>query len=486
MNHETKTSNKYMKQTKIVATVGPASESKDTLRAMVQAGMNVVRLNFSHGEHAWHKETINRVRELSHELKRPIGILADMQGPRIRTGVETEIVLKKGDRVRVSDIAHAADMRAADMPTVLLDMAGVINGVEVTHSILIEDGLVELVVVEKGKGFVVAEGKNDGVIKNRKGVILPDSHLTLSILSEKDLRDLHFVLEEGVDFVGLSFVGSAADIESVREEMRRVLGKGARLPQLVAKIERKEAIKNLASIIKATDVVMVARGDLGIEMPESEVVILQKQIIAESLRSAKPVIVATQMMKSMTENPRPTRAEVSDVSNAVIDHADAVMLSEESAMGKYPVETVAMMAEIIEKTEESPFDDLYQALNLNFRSEHAMMLRSVYELAKSFQTKAIVLFSASGLTARLISHFRPERIMLVATDNQQTWNELSLVWGIDPYLFETDTKGDLFATELMAAAKKDGILAKGDQVVVFHGRTPDQDSLRLVGIKEVR
>ncbi|MFZ3031884.1 MAG: pyruvate kinase [Candidatus Moraniibacteriota bacterium] len=475
-----------MKQTKIVATVGPASESKDMLRAMVQAGMNVVRLNFSHGEHSWHKEIINRVRELSHELNRPIGILADMQGPRIRTGVEGEIVLKKGDRVRVSDIAQVSHLSVSDLPLVLLDMAGVIDGVETSHAILIEDGSVELGVVEKGKGLVIAEAKNDGVIKNRKGVILPDSHLTLSILSEKDLRDLHFVLEEGVDFVGLSFVGSAQDIESVREEMRRVLGKEARTPQLVAKIERKEAIKNLTSIIKATDVVMVARGDLGIEMPESEVVLLQKEIIAESLRSAKPVIVATQMMKSMTENPRPTRAEVSDVSNAVIDHADAVMLSEESAMGKYPVETVAMMAEIIEKTEESPFDDLYQALNLNFHSEHAMMLRSVYELAKSFQTEAIVLFSVSGLTARLISHFRPESKILVATNSRETWNGLALVWGIDAYLFETSMKGELFAAELMAAAKKDGKLEKGDQVVVFHGRTPDQDSIKLVGIKEVR
>lgn len=475
-----------MKQTKIVATVGPASESKEMLRAMVEAGMNVVRLNFSHGEHTWHKEIINRVRELSHELNRPIGILADMQGPRIRTGVEGEIVLKKGDQVRVSDIAHVSHLSVSDLSLVLLDMAGVIEGVEAGHAILIEDGSVELAVVEKGKGFVIAEAKNDGVIKNRKGVILPDSHLTLSILSEKDLRDLHFVLEEGVDFVGLSFVGSAQDIESVREEMRRVLGKEARIPQLVAKIERKEAIKNLKSIIKATDVVMVARGDLGIEMPESEVVLLQKEIIAESLRSAKPVIVATQMMKSMTENPRPTRAEVSDVSNAVIDHADAVMLSEESAMGKYPVETVAMMAEIIEKTEESPFDDLYQALSLNFQSDHAMMLRSVYELAKSFQTEAIVLFSVSGLTARLISHFRPESKILVATNSRETWNGLSLVWGIDAYLFETSMKGELFAAELMAAAKKDGKLEKGDQVVVFHGRTPDHDSIKLVGIREVR
>lgn len=231
---------------------------------------------------------------------------------------------------------------------------------------------------------------------------------------------------------------------------------------------------------------MVARGDLGIEMPESEVAILQKHIIAESLRSAKPVIVATQMMKSMTDNPRPTRAEVSDVSNAVIDHADAVMLSEESAMGKYPVETIAMMAEIIGKTEESPFDDLYQALNLNFKSEYAAMIRSVYELAQSFHARAILLLSMSGFTARLLAHFRPEGKLFVATNSRTTWNELSLVWGVDPYLFENDQALDTFIGRLMQETKRDGKLASGEQVVVFHGRTPDQDSMKLVGIREIR
>lgn len=475
-----------MKQTKIVATIGPASESKDMLRALVQAGMNVVRLNFSHGEYVWHKEIINRVRELSQELSVPIGILADMQGPRIRTGVEGEIVLKKGDQVRVSDIAEKETLAASELPTILLDMAGIIGGVEVGHAVLIEDGTVELTVTKKESGYVIAEGKNDGLIKNRKGVILPDSKLILDILSDKDRADLNFVLEEGVDFVGLSFVGSAEDIESVRKVMRTKLGEGTRLPQIVAKIERKEAIKNLKEIVKATDAVMVARGDLGIEMPESEVVILQKEIIAESLRSAKPVIVATQMMKSMTENPRPTRAEVSDVSNAVIDHADAVMLSEESAMGKYPVETVAMMTEIIEKTEESPFDDLYQTLDLNFKNEYAVMIRSVYELAKSFHTKAIIVLSMSGLTARLISHFRPDSRILVATNNRETWNELSLVWGVAATLYEGDSHLDGFAKRLMDDAKTAGKLASGDQVVVFHGRTPDQETLKLVGIREVR
>lgn len=475
-----------MKQTKIVATVGPASESKETLRQMIGAGMNVARLNFSHGDHTWHAGIINHIRELSIELSTPIAILADMQGPRIRTGVESEVALKKGDRVRVSDIAYQDRLGGSDLPTVWFDMAHIIDGVDVGHSILIEDGSIELVVVEKEEQAVIAEAKNDSLIKNRKGVILPDSRLDLSILSEKDIRDLHFVLKEGVDYVGLSFVGSADDIALVRNEMKSVLGDDARLPLIVAKIERKEAIKNLSEIIKATDAVMVARGDLGIEMPASEVVLLQKQIIAESLRSAKPVIVATQMMKSMTENPRPTRAEVSDVSNAVIDHTDAVMLSEESAAGKYPVETIATMAEIIEKTEESPFSDLLAELDLNFHSGTATVLRSAHHLAESYKAEAILAFSVTGHTAHLLSHFRPERKLLVATNSRQTWNALALVWGIRSYLFEDETNIETFVPPIMEQAKKDGMLKAGDQAVVFHGRAPGHDALRLVGIQEVR
>ncbi|MDD2766906.1 MAG: pyruvate kinase [Candidatus Moranbacteria bacterium] len=475
-----------MKQTKIVATIGPASESKEMLRKMILAGMNVVRLNFSHGAYEWHKAVIDRVRELSLEMHVPIAILADIQGPRIRTEVKEEIVLVKGDRIRLSDIAKKEVLADSEYPTALLDMAGMIDGVDVNHSILIEDGTMELVVREKGADFVLAEAKNDGVIKNRKGVTLPDSHLELSILSEKDRNDVRFVVEQEVDYIGLSFVGSARDIAEVRELIQNVISEGSPVPKIVSKIERKEAIRNLTEIIKGSDAVMVARGDLGIEMPESEVAILQKQIIAESLRAAKPVIVATQMLKSMTENPRPTRAEVSDVSNAVIDHADAVMLSEESAMGKYPVEAIAMMAEIIEKTEESPFDDMYKTLNVNFQSETATMMRSVYELAKSFHVQAILLFSVSGHAAKLLSHFRPENKIFVATKSRNTYNELALVWGVNPYVFENDEETEDFITHLMEVTKNDGKLMSGDQVVIFHGRTKQEDNMKLVGIKEIR
>lgn len=477
-----------MKHTKIVATVGPASESKDMLRALADTGVNVFRLNFSHNEHAWHRDVINRIREVSAELGMPIGILADLQGPRIRVdGESAEFSVAVGQKVRISDISRKEFLPEWGGVTVFLDIAGISDALEVGHAILIEDGTIGLSVTERQDGAVIAEVKDDGLIRPRKGVNLPDSKIDLPILSAKDKQDLKFVIGEGVDFVGLSFVGSAEDIESARDAMRHFLPEGAPVPDIVAKIERKEAIRNLDTILGATDVVMVARGDLGIEMPESEVVILQKDIIRRSLAALKPVIVATQMMKSMTESPTPTRAEVSDVTNAVVDHADAVMLSEETAAGKFPVETIATMREIIERTEESPFDDLYKALGLNMKSEYAALIRGVYELAKSFETKAIVLLSLSGFTAKLISHFRPERDIIVATNDRHTWNKLTLLWGVTGYLFEGNEKLDTLDDLAIEEAKKVGLLGSGDKTVVFLGRVPgERDTHRLVGIREIR
>jgi pyruvate kinase len=477
-----------MKHTKIVATIGPASESKAVLRKMIEAGMNVVRLNFSHGEYAWHEKVIRTVRELAEEMETPIAILADMQGPRIRLRVSADIAVRQGDEVTVSDVSYEDGWNESLHPrTVFLDQSGVTDDIEVGHALLVEDGLLQLKVIAKESGKLLTEAQNDGVIKNRKGVNLPDSDIHLPVLTKKDKEDVKFVVKEGVDYVGLSFVGNADDIVWVREEMRRALPGASddELPKVVSKIERKEAVKNLDDIVRETDAVMVARGDLGIEMPESEVVLLQKEIIAKSMREAKPVIVATQMMKSMTENPRPTRAEVSDVTNAVIDHADAVMLSEESAMGKYPVETIAMMAEILEKTEASPFDDVTEALPIvRTYDAYTALVRSIYELTVGFGAKAILLLSMSGLTARLMSHFRPDAHIVVATNNRRTWSQLALVWGVDARLFEGDNDIDAFTDRLTSIAKADGRLVSGDKLVVCKGKSQDK-TLQLVGMKEI-
>lgn len=475
-----------MKNTKIVATIGPASESKDMMRQMVEAGMNVVRLNFSHGAYEWHGAVINRVRELSEELGVPIAILADIQGPRIRTEIESPFHVLVGDHVLAGDKTHADEIpQDAAHHAFLLDQADIVRDIEVDHTVLVEDGTIQFRVAKKEGNVLELEAINGGEIKNHKGVNLPDSKLSLPVITEKDANDIRFVVGEGVDYIGLSFVGCAEDIRSVRKLMAESGLPESDLPRIVAKIERKEAVKNLTEIVHEADAVMVARGDLGIELPETRVAILQKEIIAASLSAVRPVIVATQMMKSMTENPRPTRAEVSDVTNAVIDHADAVMLSEESAMGKYPVETIRTMSEIISNTEESPFDNVYQAIGMNLRSEYATMVRSVYELAKSYDAAIILLMSESGFTARLMSHFRPSSRLFVATNNRRAWNRMGLFWGVDAALFADNTGLDGIVDRLTEKLLAEGKVRKGERAVLCLGRHRKNDQLQLVGVREI-
>ncbi|EKD46488.1 MAG: hypothetical protein ACD_67C00218G0001 [uncultured bacterium] len=468
-----------MKKTKIVATLGLVSDSKEVLSALIDNGMNVARLNFSHGSHEWHGNIIKTIREISKEKGVAIGILADLQGPRIRTMVAEPVEIVKGDKICVSDIAK--NYAYANFS---LDVENIIDDVEVGNEILIEDGLMKVVVLEKNEKHLVCEVIDGGTIKNRKGVNIPDAKLNIDAITEKDQKDLEFVLGEGVDFVAMSFVGSGADIERLRDRMKKILGREDNLPQIIAKIERKEAIKNLDDILEHTDAVMVARGDLGIEVEGTKVAILQKEIVKKSLQAMKPVIVATQMLDSMIVNPRPTRAEVSDVTNAVVDHADAVMLSGESASGKYPIESVRTMKEIIENTEASPFDDVKHLLTLNGDGDFKRVMKSAFDLAKEAGAKAIVLGSASGFTARLLSHFRPEQKMLVVTHDEKTYNQLSLVWGVDAKLY---SKGGVFREDIdwiIEDAKKNGVIAKGDKVVLILGVTPEGEHMRMIGIKE--
>lgn len=469
------------KNTKIVATIGPASAEKEILAKMIKNGMNVARLNFSHGEYAWHENIIKTLRELSQEMHRPIGILADLQGPRIRVGNSEPFEIKKGEIILVSDQQSGAEKE------LVIDSPGVAKSLKKDERILIEDGLYELKVLERIKEETVkAEVINGGTIKPRKGINIPDTELHFGAVTEKDEKDLEFVLKNEVDFVALSFVSNAREIEETREKIKKILGRENNLPQIVAKIERKEAIRNMEEIIKATDVIMVARGDLGIEMDESKVVIYQKEIIAKCLKNTKPVIVATQMLDSMIANPIPTRAEVADVSNAVIDHADAVMLSGESASGKYPVKAVEMMSKIICNTEDSPFDDINPGyLAEDIFSDYASVVGSAHELAKSSNAIAIVMLSESGVTARMISHHRPNQLMFVATNNPKTYQQLSLAWGIKAYLFNNGEDKENFIDLLLEKLKKDEKLSLGDKVVVIMGRIPGGRKMRLVGIREV-
>lgn len=474
------------KRTKIVATLGLVSDTKEVLKKMIDAGMNVGRLNFSHGSYEWHGNIIKVLRELSEESGQSIGILADLQGPRIRTVVEKEIEIEKGEMVQVGDISVLENHKSqiSNLKSFLLDVPNIVDDIEVGHEILIEDGIIKVVVKEKSEGMLLCEVVDGGTVKNHKGVNIPDATLHIDPVTEKDEKDLEFVLKAEVDFVALSFVSDGKDIENLRDRMKKILGREDNLPQIIAKIERKEAIKNLDDIIEHTDAVMVARGDLGIEMDGTKVAVLQKEIIKKCLSNMKPVIVATQMLNSMIENPRPTRAEVSDVTNAVIDHADAVMLSGESANGKYPVESVEAMANIIRNTEESPFDDLIKPLSLECKSDFACLVKGAYELAKNSTASAIMLASVSGYTARLVSHFRPEQQMLVVTNNILTYRQLSLVWGIKPFM--TEEKNLLSAIDfLVQASKRDGLLKDGQNTVIILGSVPGGERMQLVGVKSV-
>lgn len=470
-----------MKKTRIVATVGPASDSKENMKKIVEAGVNVFRLNFSHGTHESHQLIIDKAKEVREEIKRPLGILADLQGPRIRVGNTEPFAIEKGEVISVSDKKTAS----AGGKELIIDSDGVASALQVGERILVEDGVMRLQVVEKLEDSVRAEVKNGGTIKPRKGINVPDTKLAFGAVTEKDKADLEFALRNEVDFVALSFVSNAQEVIETRENIKRILGRKDSLPQIVVKVERKEAIDNIDEIIEAADIVMVARGDLGIELAESKVVIYQKEIIAKCLRSAKTVIVATQMLDSMINNPIPTRAEVSDVTNAVIDHTDAVMLSGESANGKYPVEAVETMAQIIKDTEGSPFDDVNEHFDgCCVYSDYASIMHSAHEMAVNARAKAIVLFSESGISARMMSHHRPEQLMLVGTHNSKTYQQMSIVWGARAYLFEKQDREELIS-EMIEINKEAGRLAAGDKVIVILGRVPGGKDIALTGIRIV-
>ena len=340
-----------MNQTKIICTIGPASEDIRVLTKMAKAGMDIARLNFSHGSYENHAKLIKEIRSVSKKLKKPIAILQDLQGPKIRIAeLAKPLTIKKDQQIVIGqDLEMDLDISSS---------------VKKGERILIEDGLMELKIVKvvpakigsKSNGKIYCKVKNGGVVKSHKGVNLPDSTITFPIITAKDVEDLKFGLKQGVDSVALSFVRDAKDINKLKKLILKFLPKGKRAPKIIAKIERKEALVNFDKILKATDAVMVARGDLGVEIPDSKVPIIQKDIITKCNMNGKPVIVATQMLDSMIRNPRPTRAEVSDVANAVIDRADAVMLSGETASGKYPVEAVAEMNRIVKVTESSSYD----------------------------------------------------------------------------------------------------------------------------------
>lgn len=479
-----------LKKTKIVATIGPVSESEATLTAMVQNGMNVARLNFSHNDFAWHKKVIKRLRNVSRKTKVPIGIMADLQGPRIRIANRVEVPIKEKETVWVTERpAKGVNMEFnPKQKLIYIELKGLVSMVKVGTEILVEDGLIRMRVVSKGKTKLKCSVVDGGVIKHHKGVNIPGISGKLGALTKRDMEVLDFALGEGVDFVAMSFVRSAAEINKLKAIIRRKTGRAEMNAQVIAKIERREAVEDFEEILKATDAVMVARGDLGVEMPQAELPIIQKEIIAKCLKFGKPVIVATQMMDSMIHNPRPTRAEISDVSNAVIDHTDAVMLSGETAGGKYPVEAVKTMGEVIKKTEGSPFDNLKSGfLEDKKTSVSAAIAQSAHELMKDSHAVAVVVASISGYTARIIARHRPAQRIIVVTNNQKTQNQLTLVWGAEGFVLpECKTLDELINRSVEMIVKKK-MFKRGERIVIVAGRPHlKKEHMSLVKVEEIK
>ncbi|QQS22777.1 pyruvate kinase [bacterium] len=460
-----------MKRTKIIATIGPSSEDPKILTKMVANGMNVARLNFSHGSYANHQQLMQTIRDASKKLDKPVAILQDLQGPKIRIGeLEKPVAIKKGQTVMLG--------RDFDMD---FDIS---RSVKRGERILIEDGLMELKVVSvapsrvgsKTHGKITCKVVNGGVVKSHKGVNLPDSTITFPIITNKDLADLKFGLENDVDYVALSFVRNGADIRNLRKLINKHLRKGGSAPKIIAKIERKEAVENFDRILREADGIMVARGDLGVEIADSQVPMIQKDLISRCNSVAKPVIVATQMLDSMIRNPRPTRAEVSDVANAVIDHADAVMLSGESATGSYPIEAVAEMRRIIEDTENSPYDDMpAQPFSMEAEIEDykaSLIAGAVLRLAIGVGAEAIIGTTESGYTARFVSRERPVAPILILTDRPKVYRQMALFWGIRPLYVKSLTalkNVEGLLEYFVAEAKRLKLIHKGQKVVLVAG-----------------
>ncbi len=473
------------KFTKIICTIGPSSNTVEKLTALTNAGMNVCRLNFSHGTHEEHAKLIQRIRQVKKKTGEPLAILQDLQGPKIRVGElpEKGVMLERG-----KDVIFTTG--TADIPKKLpVTYTKLHEDVKPGQSILLDDGLM-LVKVKTVKGKeVLCEVIHGGLLTSHKGMNLPETKTSISAVSEKDRADLRFGVEQGVDWVALSFVRSAEDIRGLRHmivEDEKALGLHPDAPiQIIAKIEKPEAIACIDEIIEAADAIMVARGDLGIEVPAAKVPLYQKEIIAKCLKAAKPVIVATQMLDSMIRNPRATRAEISDIANAVIDHADATMLSGETASGAFPVEAVETMAATIREVEASDYDDLPIRIQVDQDTESSMTnIASV--LARASQAKAISVSSLSGRGVRLVSRYRPTLPIIAGTPHERVQAQLNLSWGVIPFLTSMCTSVNELLNMSMSHLIEQGHLKKGDEVIVVAGEPVAKSGfMNLVELRKV-
>lgn len=448
-----------LKRTKIVATIGPASNSVEMMDALIAAGVNCVRMNMSHGTHEQHHKVLMQARRLSRRRKKPVAVLADLQGPKMRVGElpDDGVPMVVGQEVK---FALDANYEKDGIIPIQYDFS---KYIEKGQPIFLRDGIMELTVTGVKKGVISGTVVRPGVLFTKQGVNLPDTNLGGAILTEKDLADLKWAIEVKADYVALSFVQTASDIENLRSKLKRA---GSDM-KIIAKIETKVAIDdaNLEDIVKATDVVMVARGDLATETSNEMVPVLQQKMIALCRKHQRIVIVATQMLESMINSPQPTRAEVSDVATAVMLGADAVMLSGESAMGKYPVETVALMRRVIAYTEQNRFDSL-QSVDVQENSKRDALAAAAIMLSDRMKARVLLAETSSGQTARNLSALRPDALLVVATSSERVYNQLAILWGSRSYIMKADEGA---AEEALRILKEEHNVASGDVIVRCRG-----------------
>jgi len=453
-----------MKHTKIVCTIGPASCSANVIRALAEAGMNVARLNFSHGAHQEHASWINTIREVSAELNRPIAILQDLSGPKLRIGeIKSEsIVLNEGAQVvlTIRDVS-------GDEKEISISYPSLPNIVKIGDQILLADGELELRVTGTTAEDIICKVIVGGELSSHKGLNLPRPSFSIPSVTQKDLIDLEFGLEHDVDWIALSFVQKPNDILKVK---RAIDEKGKNIP-VIAKIEKHEAVQRIDEILHVADGVMIARGDLGIETPIEEVPLIQKSITKKANNLGKPTIIATQMLESMIHHPRPTRAEVTDVANAIFDGTDAVMLSGETAIGKYPLQATKVMASIASKTEEQ-IDYVGNLERCKITPERNLpdaISHAACHIALNISADAIVCCTRSGQTARLTAKYRPHARIIAVTENETTRRRLALFWGIHPVLIDPADNTDKLIAEAKQAIINNHILPKGSSIVIVAG-----------------
>ncbi|MCC9136212.1 pyruvate kinase [Pontibacter silvestris] len=445
-------------KTKVLATVGPASNSYDMLLALVQVGVDAFRLNFSHGAYSEHQKVIDHVRKINSEHNTNICLVQDLQGPKIRLGdVENgSVEIVEGQHIKL--VCDGSVSTADRLSTIYTGLA---KDVKEGDAILLDDGKLELKVLSTDKELeVVTEVVYGGIVKPRKGINLPNSKVSAPSLTEKDVEDLHFGLDNDVEWVALSFVRTAEDIH----EIKRIIAERGKDTRVIAKIEKPEAITNIDAIIEITDAIMVARGDLGVEVGMEQVPMIQKMLIEKCNKAAKPVIVATQMMESMIVNPRPTRAETNDVANAVIDGADTVMLSAETAVGAYPIETIRSMNLTISNVENRA-NIFYKQYTPNHNSEtflHDSLVANACSLARDTNAKAVIGMTKSGYTAFQIIKHRPKADVFIFTQNPRLLNTLNLVWGVRGFYYDKFETTDATITDIKETLLQSGHITTGD------------------------